>query len=300
MSSMALVPATASAKARSKPDPTTSANEILECLEAYMSEMGSRHIHKLLSPPPGVHWKSACPINWLSKLGSFYSTLLEKAPGGVLAKRKVKLALELLHGKQPINFTQREDEVILDQANEHIRMGLAHLRQLKLDKALLERAARKASEADMVVIFKLMEKMQLSPGEVVRQDSFGSSAAGGCEGSPPPAASSVPPSTSGGAVQADEVMDHAESHPCNKTPEQIFQGILEQEDSEESSAEAMPGPDHQDEEDDRSSNTSQFVVPGLKILLKEKDDDRQGDDPLVTPKKKPPTAKQAGIQVFSL
>ena len=190
--------------------------------------------------------------------------------------------------------------MILDQANEHIRMGLAHLRQLKLDKALLERAARKASEADMVVIFKLMEKMQLSPGEVVRQDSFGSSAAGGCEGSPPPAASSVPPSTSGGAVQADEVMDHAESHPCNKTPEQIFQGILEQEDSEESSAEAMPGPDHQDEEDDRSSNTSQFVVPGLKILLKEKDDDRQGDDPLVTPKKKPPAAKQAGIQVFSL
>ena len=247
-----------------------------------------------------MHWKSACPINWLSKLGSFYSALLEKAPGGVLAKRKVKLALELLHGKQPINFTQREDEVILDQANEHIRMGLAHLRQLKLDKALLERAARKASEADMVVIFKLMEKMQLSPGEVVRQDSFGSSAAGGCEGSPPPAASSVPPNTSGGAVQADEVMDDAERHPCNKTPEQIFQGILEQEDSEESSAEAMPGPDHQDE-DDRSSNTSQFVVPGLKILLKEQDNNREGGDPFVTPRKnKPPTAKQAGIQVFSV
>ena len=95
MSSMALVPATASAKARSKPD------EILECLEAYMSEMGSRHIHKLLSPPPGVHWKSACPINWLSKLGSFYSTLLEKAPGGVLARGKLNLPSNCFMGSNP-------------------------------------------------------------------------------------------------------------------------------------------------------------------------------------------------------
>ena len=222
--------------------------------------------------------------------------MLDIAPGAVLWKAKLRLALELLHGKSNINMTKKEDDIVMDCANDNVRMGLAHLRNLKLDKASLHRAGRKSTEAEMRVIHRLLEKIRLEKDEAsaptstpspdaVRKSGSVSSFIGGDR-----AGFITPPR--GSSASAPLVGQHGgndvEDTPLQKTPEEIFQDILkvrEDEDDDDSDDEDIQrSPDdalvplvldnktNKKNKDDAGS----FVVPGLKVLIKKKNDKKAG------------------------
>ena len=144
---------------RSRCDPSITPESVGAKIQDYFRKMNSRDAAKLFLPPATVHWKSATPVAWLVRLETLYIGLLRVAPTGVLTSRKVKAALEMLHAKESINMSKYEDSCLMDKLDDAIRMGLAHLRGMKADKAVLDRAQRRSADCDMRVIMSLLDML---------------------------------------------------------------------------------------------------------------------------------------------
>ena len=159
---------------RSVADPSVGVADLKKCLEDFLSAMNDTNLGKLLESPSGYGWKSAaCPV-WLCKSASLWKSYLRLAPNATISGKKNRTALTRLLEGTKANCTKKSDSDFIDSMDDTIRIGLNHLRSLKLNDLLRQRCFKKADAAQQQVLNEILQLVVVSADEVA--DAAASSA----------------------------------------------------------------------------------------------------------------------------
>ena len=150
-----------SQKPRLTADPTVGVGDLLEPLKTLMEDEKEDNLMKLIEPPSTASWKSGCPTCWLASLGDLFKKYVKVAPNSIISSKKHKTAIERLAANKKINFTRKSNDDFVDAVDDHIRIGLSHLRQLKQDPKKKEQAFRNCDREQQRALDDILDLMNV-------------------------------------------------------------------------------------------------------------------------------------------
>ena len=150
---------------RSVADPSVGVADLKKCLEDYLEAMKDNNLAKLLESPTGYGWKSAACPAWLCKAASLWKSYFRLAPNATISGKKHRTALSRLLEGTKANCTKKTDSDFIDSMDDLIRIGLNHLRNLKMNDLLKQRCFKKADAAQQEVLNEILQMVVVSPEE---------------------------------------------------------------------------------------------------------------------------------------
>lgn len=159
-------------KARLVADPSIGVGDLLQAMENFLDAAGDNNLQKLLQPPGSVGWKTSCHPQWLASLTLLWKELLKVAPNGVVPSKKNRTCLEKLQERRNVNTGRRTKEEFAERMDEHVRIGLAHLRTLRQSDVARLRCMRKADAKEQAALTEILDMLpQLEGGQPAEGDS---------------------------------------------------------------------------------------------------------------------------------
>ena len=115
-----------------------------------------------MMPPQGVTGKTATPVAWLCNLAPLFKAYARIAPNSIILSKRHKQAITRLEEMEKINYTKKPIADVVDILDDTLRMGLAHLRQLKQSVECKERAFRKADQDQQRVLDEILDLLNVT------------------------------------------------------------------------------------------------------------------------------------------
>ena len=143
-------------------DPMVGVSDLMQPLEKLLTrEKGMSNLSKFLQPPSGASWKSAVPVEWLCKHQDLFMDYINVAKNSVVSGKKHKTALEKLDDQYQIIQGRKSREDGIDYLDDVLRMGLAHLRQLRQSAEKKQAAYRRCSPDMQEKLDKMLDKIDI-------------------------------------------------------------------------------------------------------------------------------------------
>ena len=137
-------------------------SDLMQPLEKLLTrEKGMSNLSKFLQPPSGASWKSAVPVEWLCKHQDLFMDYINVAKNSVVSGKKHKTALEKLDDQYQIIQGRKSREDGIDYLDDVLRMGLAHLRQLRQSAEKKQTAYRRCSPDMQEKLDKMLDKIDI-------------------------------------------------------------------------------------------------------------------------------------------
>eukprot|EP00435_Cladocopium_sp_Y103_P022554 s808_g5.t1 len=155
-------------------DPMVGVADLMQPLEKLLTrEKGMSNLSKFLQPPSGASWKSAVPIEWLCKHQELFMDYINVAKNSVISGKKHKKALEKLDEQYQIIQGRKSREDGIDYLDDALRMGLAHLRQLRQSTEKEQTAYRRGTGSSDDLASATHVKQEIEMADNVTLKIFG-------------------------------------------------------------------------------------------------------------------------------
>ena len=156
-------------KTRLVADPSIGVADLMEPLRQLITDRDDKNVFKMVMPPAGVTGKTATPVAWLCNLASLFKAYARIAPNSIISSKRHKQAITRLEETEKINYTKKPIGDVVDILDDTLRMGLAHLRQLKQSSDCKERAFRRADQDQKRVLDEILDILNVSPEPETQQ-----------------------------------------------------------------------------------------------------------------------------------
>lgn len=160
---------------RLAPDPSVGVSDLEKVMSDFVDKQGTSDLSRLLHTGTKVGWKTTADPEWLGheEMKGFYIRLFKVATNGVLQSSKLKTSLlKTQSSKGRHNYTKQHDHDWADALDDLIRVGAAHLRELKKDTVKYHRLVKRCALQETRNIDSVLAVLSLSLEGLENQGSM--------------------------------------------------------------------------------------------------------------------------------
>jgi len=149
-------------------NPCVSVADLVKTFKSWLDMSLSKDLFALLAPPGNTAftWKTGPNHLWLARVAPLFVQLTRVAPNTVLTSKKVLLVISSLRGSgSVINTTKMTDQTFDDWCDQTVRILFAKYREIKKDKASLERVMKRCTQVEAKAIQEVLKLITISTGD---------------------------------------------------------------------------------------------------------------------------------------